>query len=53
LPKKKITVRGAGICGLWHAFTLTRAGHAVTLIERSEKPFESACSFFAGARPKN
>jgi len=49
LPKKKITVRGAGICGLWHAFTLTRAGHAVTLIERSEKPFESACSFFAGA----
>ncbi len=49
MPKKKITVRGAGICGLWHAFTLTRAGHAVTLIERSEKPFESACSFFAGA----
>jgi len=44
-----ITVQGAGICGLWHAFTLVKAGHSVTLIERSEKPFESACSFYAGA----
>ena len=49
MSKKKITVQGAGICGLWHALTLARAGHAVTLIERSKKPFESACSFYAGA----
>ncbi len=49
MPKKKITIIGAGICGLWQAFTLARAGHAVTLIERSEKPFEGACSFYAGA----
>lgn len=49
LPEKKITIQGAGICGLWQALTLARAGHAVTLIERSEKPFESACSFYAGA----
>jgi len=49
LPKKKISVRGAGIAGLWQAFTLARAGHDVTLIERSKKPFENACSFYAGA----
>ena len=49
MPKKKITVQGAGICGLWQAFTLARAGHDVTLIERGEKPFEDACSFYAGA----
>lgn len=49
MPKRKITVQGAGICGLWHAFTLARAGHAVTLIEQSGKPFEGACSFYAGA----
>ncbi len=49
MPKKKITIIGAGICGLWQALTLVRAGHAVTLIERSKKPFEGACSFYAGA----
>lgn len=49
MQKKKITVRGAGIAGLWQAFTLARAGHDVTLIERSKKPFEGACSFYAGA----
>lgn len=49
MPGKKITVQGAGICGLWHALTLAKAGHVVTLIERSEKPFEGACSFYAGA----
>ena len=49
MPAKKITILGAGICGLWQAFTLAKAGYAVTLIERSRKPFEDACSFFAGA----
>lgn len=46
---KKITVRGAGICGLWHALMLARAGHAVTLAERSADPFADACSRWAGA----
>ena len=45
----KITIIGAGICGLWQAFTLAKAGHGVTLIERSKKPFEGSCSFYAGA----
>ncbi len=49
MSRKKITVQGAGICGLWHALTLAKAGHAVTLIERSEKPFTDACSQYAGA----
>jgi glycine oxidase len=46
---KKITVQGAGICGLWHAYMLAKAGHDVTLIERSAKPFATACSSYAGA----
>jgi len=46
--KKKIAILGAGIAGLWQAFTLARAGHDVTLIERSKKPFENGCSFYAG-----
>jgi len=47
--KKTITVQGAGICGLWHALTLAKAGHDVTLIERSAEPFTQACSRWAGA----
>ena len=49
MPGRKITIRGAGIAGLWCALTLARRGHAVTLLERSEKPFTDACSFYAGA----
>lgn len=49
MAPKKITVQGAGICGLWHALTLATAGHAVTLIERTAQPFEEACSQYAGA----
>lgn len=49
MNKKKITIKGAGIAGIWQALTLARAGHDVTLIERSEKPFEGSCSFYAGA----
>ena len=49
METRTITVRGAGIAGLWCALTLARRGHAVTLIESSDKPFESACSYYAGA----
>lgn len=44
-----ITIRGAGIAGLWQALTLARRGHAVTLVERSAEPFMDACSAYAGA----
>lgn len=47
--QKTIAVRGAGIAGLWCAFTLARRGHAVTLLERSTEPFADACSRYAGA----
>ena len=49
MAQRKITIRGAGIAGLWQALTLARAGHDVTLVERSEEPFADACSFYAGA----
>lgn len=44
-----IAVRGAGVVGLWQALTLARAGHDVTLYERSATPFAESCSPFAGA----
>jgi glycine oxidase len=47
--KKSIAIRGAGIVGLWQALTLARAGHDVTLYERSAEPFAAACSTYAGA----
>jgi glycine oxidase len=47
--KQSIAIRGAGVVGLWQALTLARAGHAVTLYERSATPFAEACSIFAGA----
>jgi len=47
--KPSIAVRGAGVAGLWQALTLARAGHAVTLYERSSTPFTDACSPYAGA----
>lgn len=44
-----ITVRGAGILGLWQALTLARAGHRVHLSERSPNPFADSASRHAGA----
>lgn len=49
MTAKKLTIRGGGIAGLWTTLLLARRGHAVTLLERSEKPFTDACSFYAGA----
>ena len=47
--KQSIAIRGAGIVGLWQALTLARAGHDVTVHERSTVPFTEACSPYAGA----
>jgi glycine oxidase len=44
-----IAVRGAGVVGLWQALMLARRGHAVTLYERSARPFADCCSVYAGA----
>lgn len=46
----RIVVRGAGIVGLWQALTLRRAGHDVTLLERSpaSAPFAASASWYAG-----
>jgi glycine oxidase len=46
---KTIAIRGAGITGLWQALALARAGHKVTLYERSETLFADAASANAGA----
>ncbi len=44
---RTITVRGAGILGLWQALTLARAGHRVRLCEASAEPFAHAASLYA------
>lgn len=49
MASKKIAIRGAGVTGLWQALTLARAGHDVTVHERSDAPFTGASSRLAGA----
>lgn len=49
LKEQSITVVGAGVFGLWQAWTLARAGHRVRLIERSMAPCTNAASRWAGA----
>ena len=45
----KIAVRGTGIVGVWQAFVLASHGHQVTLVSKTERPFEEASSWIAGA----
>jgi glycine oxidase len=49
LSKPSILVIGAGILGLWQAYTQARAGYSVRLIEESSEPFARAASRWAGA----
>jgi glycine oxidase len=41
---RTITVLGAGILGLWQAYTLARRGNRVTLLEAGEEPFIAGAS---------
>jgi glycine oxidase len=49
VSRSDITVAGAGILGLWQAYTLARAGYRVRLIEESSEPFSRASSRWGGA----
>jgi glycine oxidase len=49
MRKRKITVVGAGIVGLWQAHTLAREGYEVRLVEQSATAFADAASAYAGA----
>ncbi|MEO1544411.1 MAG: FAD-dependent oxidoreductase [Pseudomonadota bacterium] len=49
MTMKRILVAGAGVVGLWQALALSRAGHAVTLCDRSPNPNATSASHYAGA----
>lgn len=49
MSKLSILVVGAGISGLWQAFSLARAGYRVRLIEAGRDPFARSSSRWAGA----
>ncbi|MBX9589328.1 MAG: FAD-binding oxidoreductase [Hyphomonadaceae bacterium] len=49
MQTRNLTVVGAGITGLWQALTLARKGHRVRLLDRSQEPFGTAASAYAGA----
>ncbi|CCB63963.1 FAD-dependent oxidoreductase [Hyphomicrobium sp. MC1] len=49
MSNSTITVVGAGIFGLWQAYTLAKAGYRIRLIEESDAPFAQASSRWAGA----
>ena len=44
-----VSVIGAGIAGLWQAYTLAFRGYAVHLVDRAKNPFGKAASSYAGA----
>jgi glycine/D-amino acid oxidase-like deaminating enzyme len=46
---RSITILGAGIVGVWQAYTLARDGHRVRLVEASPAPFTATASRYAGA----
>jgi glycine oxidase len=45
---QSISIIGAGIAGAWQALMLAKAGHAVTLHERSDTSMRDATSHWAG-----
>jgi len=49
VTSSRITVVGAGIVGLWQAYTLAYRGCTVRLVERTATPFTNTASQFAGA----
>ena len=49
MSQLKVTIAGAGIFGLWQALLLSRAGHAVHVLEKVPVPFAETASQYAGA----
>jgi glycine oxidase len=49
MSQLKVTIAGAGIFGLWQALLLSRAGHAVRVLEKVPVPFAETASQYAGA----
>jgi glycine oxidase len=43
-----VSVIGAGVAGAWQALLFAKAGHAVTLHERSDKTMTQSTSYWAG-----
>ncbi len=49
MTRRRITVAGAGIIGLWQALTLARRGYQVMLVDREVEPLNASASRHAGA----
>ena len=49
MKQPTISVIGAGIAGLWQAYTLAYRGYAVHLVDQEKNPFSKAASSYAGA----
>lgn len=49
MTRRRITVAGAGIIGLWQALTLARRGYGVMLVDSAVDPFMTCASRHAGA----
>lgn len=49
MNERSVLIVGAGVFGLWQAYTLARAGYRVRLIEESAEPFAHAASRWAAA----
>lgn len=49
MKRRRVTVAGAGIVGVWQALTLARRGYEVMLVDREVDPFLACASRHAGA----
>lgn len=53
-PKKlQVAIVGGGICGLYLAWKLSKAGHKITVFERESKIWDKPCSGLISERLKN